>query len=97
MQYVIVPLACALPSVNMGTICVHTSPDSMDSSTKQLPRNRTMSQVALPWSTTMTSPGTSLRDDAALHSRSQDHGSYVQSRQQTCDLYVLHMYMSTQS
>ena len=46
MQYAIEPLARALPFVN--GICMHTSPDSMDSSTKQLPRNRTMSQVALP-------------------------------------------------
>ncbi len=77
MQYAIEPLARALPFVN--GICMHTSPDSMDSSTKQLPRNRTMSQVALPWSTTMTSPGTSLRDDTALHSRHQGHSSHVQS------------------
>ena len=39
----------------------------MDSSTRQLPRMSTMSQVALPCSTTMTSPGTSLLEDTALH------------------------------
>ncbi|KAA6428161.1 MAG: hypothetical protein FRX49_01757 [Trebouxia sp. A1-2] len=37
----------------------HTSPDSRDSSTRQLPLSSTMSHVALPASKTTTSPGTS--------------------------------------
>ena len=43
-----------------------TSPDKTDSSTRQLPVRRTMSQVAFPLSRTTTSPGTSLRDDTPL-------------------------------
>ncbi len=43
-----------------------TSPESMDSSVRQLPRSSTMSHVALPGSTTTTSPGTSRREDTAL-------------------------------
>lgn len=44
-----------------------TSPDSIDSSTKQLPCSSTMSHVAFPRSSTNTSPGTSLCDGTALH------------------------------
>ena len=45
-----------------------TSPDRLDSSTRQLPCNRTMSQVAVPGKTTKTSPGTKRLDDTALQS-----------------------------
>ena len=44
-----------------------TSPDKLDSSTRQVPCSRTKSQVAVPGSTTITSPGTSLLEDVALH------------------------------
>lgn len=47
---------------------VATSPESMDSSARQFPLSSTISQVALPLSSTSTSPGTSRREDTALHS-----------------------------
>ena len=43
-----------------------TSPESMDSTTRQEPRSMTMSHMALPFCSTITSPGTRLCDDTAL-------------------------------
>ena len=54
----------------------NTSPESKDSSTRQLPLNSTMSQVALPGSNTTTSPGTRRWDATALHARSPLHLLY---------------------
>ena len=51
---------------SMESESVLASPDSMDSSTRQLPLIKTMSQGALPRSSTSTSPGTRRREDAAL-------------------------------
>ena len=51
---------------SMKSDSVLASPDSMDSSTRQLPLIKTMSQGALPRSSTSTSPGTRRREDAAL-------------------------------
>ena len=43
----------------------------MDSSTRQLPLSSTMSQVALPFNNTMTSPGTKRREETALQNISR--------------------------
>ena len=51
---------------NSQSIKTFTSPDKLDSSTRQVPCSRTKSHVAVPGSTTTTSPGTSLLEDVAL-------------------------------
>ena len=43
-----------------------TSPESRDSSTRQLPLSSSKSHVAFPGNSTITSPGTSRCDDTAL-------------------------------
>ncbi len=43
-----------------------TSPDSIDSTTRQAPCRSTMSHMALPRCNTTTSPGTRVWDDTAL-------------------------------
>lgn len=48
-----------------------TSPDKLDSSARQCPQSRMTSHVAMPGNMTITSPGTNLRDDIALHTLPQ--------------------------
>ena len=61
-----------------GLMCMSylTSPDRTDSSTRQPPCRRTMSQVALPRSTTTMSPGTSRWDDTPLQHERETQQEY---------------------
>jgi len=66
-----------ITTVCSGFKCLNTSPESTDSSTRQLPCSSTMSQVALPGSTTITSPGTSQREDMALQAQPQNCSCFI--------------------
>ncbi|KAA6419038.1 MAG: hypothetical protein FRX49_11001 [Trebouxia sp. A1-2] len=54
-------------SLHRVVVLKPTSPDRLDSSTRQLPCSRTISHVVVPGKRTTTSPGTNTLDDTALH------------------------------